>query len=601
MKKELSDGALKKYSKYISQDLIDGVRPVPAEAGAEQKSGAGVKDRGWQRWGLTAAVFIAALTLTGVILLVNRAVKKNGTEQGDTHSMEETPAATDTSEDPGTTPEPAAFKGDKYTLLVPQWPDNRSPEMVALTDRKTIDMLSIADFSGRILYGLPDEVQIDRSGNFMLLYQTWIPALYQPPAMNMDARMYVLLRCTGSACEADSNQQDGQSRELILTVNNFEYRNEDQSILYGEDSVENLPRYYLGKDGNPIDAEKMAEYVNRTISGKKMGPAEIRLLRQPDGGFVLTGIDYDQYPGVNLTYYDNRSLKTIEVKRKNCKNSAFFNEEAVLTKFEIVYDDTGAVLTCDLHREGRADGKFNLIAERHSGGETKTFRYNDEGVELGYRMLSYDGYIIKTEAEAKTRSLQPYELKSAYIPMWSMNEAAGENVAASKQLQGLIDPQGHIYVKVTEPEWSQQYYAIRVLCDADAEELLNSPELKDTPLPVENARKYSETFVLMNMLCQYSRMRLLASYKAYNAYGPGLDGMGKVQKVLYFTDERIVNCCAVFEPWQDGSRAVKKIHSMAGNEWAKKPWLEYSDSEADIEAYLNRLKATVMDAEDNYF
>ena len=119
--------------------------------------------------------------------------------------MEETPAATDTSEDPGTTPEPAAFKGDKYTLLVPQWPDNRSPEMVALTDRKTIDMLSIADFSGRILYGLPDEVQIDRSGNFMLLYQTWIPALYQPPAMNMDARMYVLLRCTGSACEADSN------------------------------------------------------------------------------------------------------------------------------------------------------------------------------------------------------------------------------------------------------------------------------------------------------------------------------------------------------------------------------------------------------------
>ena len=71
--------------------------------------------------------------------------------------------------------------------------------------------------------------------------------------------------------------------------------------------------------------------------------------------------------------------------------------------------------------------------------------------------------------------------------------------------------------------------------------------------------------------------------------------------MLYFTDERIVNCCAVIEPWQDSSRAVKKIHSMAGNEWVEKPWLEYSDSEADIEAYLNRLKATVMDAEDNYF
>ena len=601
MKKELGDDALKKYSKYISQDLIDGARPVPAEAGAEQKSGAGVKDRGWQRWGLTAAVFIAALTLTGVILLVNRAVKKNGTEQGDTHSMEETPAATDTSEDPGTTPEPAAFKGDKYTLLVPQWPDNRSPEMVALTDRKTIDMLSVASFSVRFLYGLPDEVQMDGSGNFMLLYQTLIPALYQPPAMSMVAQMPVILRCTGRACEADSNLQDGQPRELILTVNNIEYRKEDQSILFREEPVENLPRYYFGIDGNPIDEEKMAEYVNRTISGKKMGPAEIRLLRQPDGGFVLTGIDYDQYPSVNLTYYDNRSLKTIEIKNKNSKNSAFFNEDGVLTRFETIYDDTGAVLTCDLHREGRADGKFNLIAELHSGGETKTFRYNDEGVELGYRMLSYDGYIIKTEADAKTRSLQPYELKSAYIPMWSMTETSGGTGASSEQLQGLIDPQGHIYVKVTEPEWSQQYYAIRVLCDADAEELLNSPELKDTPLSVENAREYSETIVLMNMLCQYSRMRLLESFKAYNAYGPGLDGMGKVQDVLYFTDERIVNCCAVIEPWQDSSRAVKKIHSMAGNEWVEKPWLEYSDSEADIEAYLNRLKATVMDAEDNYF
>lgn len=601
MKKELGDDALKKYSKYISQDLIDGARPVPAEAGAEQKSGAGVKDRGWQRWGLTAAVFIAALTLTGVILLVNRAVKKNGTEQGDTHSMEETPAATDTSEDPGTTPEPTAFKGDKYTLLVPQWPDNRSPEMVALTDRKTIDMLSVASFSVRFLYGLPDEVQMDGSGNFMLLYQTLIPALYQPPAMSMVAQMPVILRCTGRACEADSNLQDGQPRELILTVNNIEYRKEDQSILFREEPVENLPRYYFGIDGNPIDEEKMAEYVNRTISGKKMGPAEIRLLRHPDGGFVLTGIEYVQSPSVNLTYYDNRSLKTIEIKNKNSKNSAFFNEDGVLTRFETIYDDTGAVLTCDLHREGRADGKFNLIAELHSGGETKTFRYNDEGVELGYRMLSYDGYIIKTEADAKTRSLQPYELKSAYIPMWSMTETSGGTGASSEQLQGLIDPQGHIYVKVTEPEWSQQYYAIRVLCDADAEELLNSPELKDTPLSVENAREYSETIVLMNMLCQYSRMRLLESFKAYNAYGPGLDGMGKVQDVLYFTDERIVNCCAVIEPWQDSSRAVKKIHSMAGNEWVEKPWLEYSDSEADIEAYLNRLKATVMDAEDNYF
>lgn len=598
MKKELGDDALKKYSKYISQDLIDGARPVPAEAGAEQKSGAGVKDRGWQRWGLTAAVFIAALTLTGVILLVNRAVKKNGTEQGDTHSMEETPAATDTSEDPGTTPEPAAFKGDKYTLLVPQWPDNRSPEMVALTDRKTIDMLSVASFSVRFLYGLPDEVQMDGSGNFMLLYQTLIPALYQPPAMSMVAQMPVILRCTGRACEADSNLQDGQPRELILTVNNIEYRKEDQSILFREEPVENLPRYYFGIDGNPIDEEKMAEYVNRTISGKKMGPAEIRLLRHPDGGFVLTGIEYVQSPSVNLTYYDNRSLKTIEIKNKNGKNSAFFNEDGVLTRFETIYDDTGAVLTCDLHREGRADGKFNLIAELHSGGETKTFRYNDEGVELGYRMLSYDGYIIKTEADAKTRSLQPYELKSAYIPMWSMTETSGGTGASSEQLQGLIDPQGHIYVKVTEPEWSQQYYAIRVLCDADAEELLNSPELKDTPLSVENAREYSETIVLMNMLCQYSRMRLLESFKAYNAYGPGLDGMGKVQDVLYFTDERIVNCCAVIEPWQDSSRAVKKIHSMAGNEWVEKPWLEYSDSEADIEAYLNRLKATVMDAKD---
>ena len=172
--------------------------------------------------------------------------------------------------------------------------------------------------------------------------------------------------------------------------------------------------------------------------------------------------------------------------------------------------------------------------------------------------------------------------------MLSMAEGIVGSGAASEQLEGVIDSSGHVYVKVTDPFWSKDHYAIRVVCDADAEVLLNLPELSQL-----EGRPFSEVFFLMNMLCQYPRTRVFTEY-IYPDSDPSGDPCGVIQNVLYFTDERVVNCCISRMGGSETAVVNMAIYSIEGNEWVEKPWLEFDDSEAGAAAYLNKLKETVM-------
>lgn len=445
----------------------------------------------------------------------------------------------------------------------------------------------------------------------MLIYRTHIQAMYQPIDQNSISYMEVRLRCTGKAIESSDQEQNG-APGLTLRVDNVKYLAEDNRWdPIDEETMQALieiiiEQDLLGQDGIPTDEERAREYINGLNDGSKYTeyvnnniqsidnvPVEIRLLRLQDGGFILSGIDFNNYPSRNIAYHDNWKPELVEFG-SGANNSRFLlDDNGVMTRVEGSRDLSGESVKCDFRRESRSDGSFDLVVDVVSNKGKETFRYNDEGIALNLQLISGSSlgpgssYFIKPW-QADYKSFEPCELKTMYIPMLSMAEGIVGSGAASEQLEGVIDSSGHVYVKVTDPFWSKDHYAIRVVCDADAEVLLNLPELSQL-----EGRPFSEVFFLMNMLCQYPRTRVFTEY-IYPDSDPSGDPCGVIQNVLYFTDERVVNCCISRMGGSETAVVNMAIYSIEGNEWVEKPWLEFDDSEAGAAAYLNKLKETVM-------
>ncbi|MBP5206827.1 MAG: hypothetical protein J6330_00035 [Clostridia bacterium] len=203
----------------------------------------------------------------------------------------------------------------------------------------------------------------------------------------------------------------------------------------------------------------------------------------------------------------------------------------------------------------------------------------------GLEMLDDDQYVILKGDARAIAELHPYQFKRTYRALGSMTEN-DDNITYSGELaEGFIDDEGNIYVKARRTmkgggtDESGDIYAVRVIDDETARMLLDTDGLNDIG--------ERQAYVLMHMLAQYSRMRLIVITPSItNSYRAS-------QKAIYFTDEHIVTCFMeqsaplVFYEFKTPYCTAINVIPYAGNEWIEKPWLLYSAD--DFAVYATRV------------
>lgn len=204
----------------------------------------------------------------------------------------------------------------------------------------------------------------------------------------------------------------------------------------------------------------------------------------------------------------------------------------------------------------------------------------------GLEMLDDAQYVILKSDSAAIAALRPYQLKRTYRAIGSMTENDDNYTYTEKPAEGFIDSEGNIYVKARETMRSGgtdsggDIYAVRVIDDETARQLLDTDGLGNIG--------ERQAYVLMHMLAQYPRMRLIniRPQEPSNSFHAS-------QKAVYFTDEHIVTCFMeqsaplVFYDFETPYCTAVKVIGYAGNEWMEKPWLQYSAD--DFAVYARRV------------
>ena len=226
--------------------------------------------------------------------------------------------------------------------------------------------------------------------------------------------------------------------------------------------------------------------------------------------------------------------------------------------------------------------EFIIAANGTASGENAPGGTQFRGLE----MLDDDQYVILKGDARAIAELHPYQFKRTYRAIGSMTEN-DDNITYSGELaEGFIDDEGNIYVKARRTmngggtDESGDIYAVRVIDDETARMLLDTDGLNDIG--------ERQAYVLMHMLAQYSRMRLIIIQTSMpsNSYHA-------LQKAIYFTDEHIVTCFMeqsaplVFREFETPYCTAINVIPYAGNEWIEKPWLMYSAD--DFAVYATRV------------